>query len=803
MEYPVNEPIEEKEDSGLNIKFIIFKLLSNWYWFALTFVVMLSLAFFYLTYATKQYRISAKLLINDTKSSSTESESDILSNFGLFSTQSNVNNEVQILKSKTLLYNVIKDLQLNVIYFGAGDIKKTDVYKLSPFNIKLLSISDRLAHGQIIEYQLETKNGKVYLKGNDTNIPINFNDTVNTKYVSFIITRTNIPFKEGVDYGMDIMSYNDAYAQLLPLFTIVVTNEDVTTIDLSVTSDVQARGEDMLNKLIEVYIKSNVDENNRIADSTIVFIDSRLVGVQRELNNVEQQIEAFKTSSNITDITAQSQLLINTNADLQKQLSENSVQLQVTDMLTNYLADENNKRIMPTTVSIADPAFVTSLDKYNSLVLQRETILQSTTPDNPVIKSIDQQLAILRSDLLKILNSYKGSLSLKEKELESKNNQVNGYIKKVPAQQKLYLEYSRQQDIKQQLYLYLLQKREETAISRFNNVAPVRILDKATSDALPFSPNKMVTLTSAVLLAFFIPVGVIFGKRYFNNKILSEEDVAKVTKAPVVAHIGQKRQTEQIVVKPQSRSIIAEQFRGLRSNLQFMLGDKGKVIMITSSMSNEGKSFISLNLSSVLAISNKRVLLLELDLRKPKISKYLDIENTVGFSNYIISSDLTLKDVIKPSGINDNWWILNSGTIPPNPAELLMNKRMQDFMEEARQQFDFIIIDTPPIGLVSDAQTLAGYADVTLFIVRQKYTLKYQAHMVEDMRITRKIKNIGIVLNDVKREKAYGYGYTYRYGYNYGYNYGYTYGKENGNYYTDANEDKNFFNRIKSIFKKG
>jgi len=694
-------------------------------------------------------------------------------------------------------------MQLNVTYFGEGNIKKIDAYKNAPFQIQLISIADNLKPGQIIEFNVAMKDNKVNLISDNKTITAFWGDTVKTEYASFIINRTQQPFKENVGYGMDIISYKDEYARLAPLFSIAVTNEDVTTIDLSVTSSVPAKGEDMLNKLIDVYIRSNIDENNRIADSTIVFIDNRLVVVQKELNDVEGQIETFKTANNLADMSEQSRLLVNTDVDLQKEISENEVQLQVTHMLQEYLKDENNnKRVMPTTVTVQDPAFVSTLDRYNALQLQRENSLTTLKEGNPIMKSIDQQLGVLRADMLNSLNSFQKTLILKQNELDLKTCQTKGFIKQVPQQEKTYLEYSRQQDIKQQLYLYLLQKKEETAISRFNNIAPIRILDRATADSLPVSPNKMVILTSAILLAFFVPTGIIFGRDYLNNRVQTQEDVAKFTSAPIVAHISQSKHPEKIVVDAQSRSVIAEQFRSLRSNLQFMMGARGKVIMITSSMSNEGKSFISLNLSSVLAISGKKVLLLEFDLRKPKASKYLGLDNSVGFSNYVISDELKLKDIIKPSGIHDNWFILNSGSIPPNPAELLMSERVGELMQEARQQFDFVIIDTPPIGLVADAQTLASFTDAVLYIVRQKNTFKYQLQLIEDLRLNKKMKNIGVVMNDVKRRSSYGYGYGYRYGYGYGYDYSFGYGyKNNGDYYNDSSNHKTFVERLTSALR--
>lgn len=787
MDYNANEEDQiTNARSDFDLRAIVANFRAKWYWFFISVILFGMLAFLYLRYATPTYKISAKLLVNDNSGGSGASEASLLSDLGLFSTQSNVNNEVQILKSKTLLYKVIDNLRLNVTYIGQGDVKTKDIYLHSPFAISFLNNkTENLKEGEVLHLDATVTANGVKLSNPNVTLNANYGDTIHAAFGTFFVTKTGYPFKEDISYGVDIISPDYAFSLLYPNFLITVTNDDVTTIDLTYTTPVPEKGTDILNNLISVYIRSNIDENNRVADSTISFIDSRLNIVMNELNNIEQQISSFKSANSLTDIAEQSRQLVTVNTELQKQLSQQSVQVEVIESLEKYLMDEkNNKRIMPTTAPIQDPAFVALLDKYNNLQLQREQLLSNSTEANPSVKNIDAQLISIRGDLVRLMGSFKRALLAQQRELVRTNSQTSGMIRQVPAQEKTFLEYSRQQNIKQELYLYLLKKREETAVSRFNNVAPVRILDKARSDAFPFSPNKILIVSTALLMGLFFPASILFFRDYFNNRIADEDDVAKITKAPVAALISHNHSDKSLVVDEKSRSAISEQFRSLRSNLQFLLaGSKGKSILLTSSMSSEGKSFIAMNLGSVLGISGKKVLLLEFDLRKPKLSQYLGKENISGFSNYVVG-DVSIENLIVPSGIHPNVYLVNSGPMPPNPSEILMHEKVGELMEYARKEFDYIIIDTPPIGLVSDAHTLAKYADVIFYVVRQNYTTKYQVKIVEDMRVNKKMKNINVVLNDVRRKAGYGYGSKYGYGYAYGYGYGNAYG-DNGGYYEE------------------
>lgn len=763
----------QNNNQEVDFKFLVSKVLGNWYWYLLSLVLCIGLALLYLRYATPQFNVTSKVLVNannGNKTSSGISEGTMLSELGLFSDQSDVNNELQIIHSRTLIEKTVHDLQLNVTYWGQGDVRYSETYKKSPFFINLLSLKKQLEYP--IEYDIRIVKDKVKFTDEETDstFTASFGDTLRFKYGEWVLLRNPVVTEKDPKrpLGLKIITYGNALAQYTTNITAVITNEDVTTIDLGYSTAVPEKGEDVLNHLINLYVNANIDENNRIADSTIAFIDSRIVGVGRDLGTVERGIEQFKKTNKLADLSEQSKTLVGTSSDLEKTLAEQDVQIEVVDGLIKYLDDnKNNQRIMPTTAPIQDPAFVATLEKYNSLQLQRQDLLLNSTEANPAIKSIDIQLEQQRADLLKLLQSFRNGLVVSRTNLQARSGSLETAIQKVPTQEREYLEYSRRQNVLQQLYVYLLQTREQTAVSKYNNIAPLRIIDAPESAPLPYYPNKIITALVALILAMAIPSGVLFVKELMNTKVISVADVTNATSVPVVAEISHSKSKKTVVVNKETRSAVAEQFRSLRTNLQYLMtGVNDKVILMTSSMSGEGKSFVAINLASALAISGKRVLLMELDLRKPKLSSNLNIDNGVGITNYIVS-DVKLSDIIKPTNVHPNCYLISSGSLPPNPSELILHERVQKLFAEAKQSFDYIIIDTPPVGLVTDAQLLGSFADLTLYVVRQKYTFKKQISIVEDLYYHRKFKKLNIVINDVKRTPGYSYGYGYGYGYGY------------------------------------
>ncbi|AZI25173.1 polysaccharide biosynthesis tyrosine autokinase [Pedobacter sp. G11] len=430
--------------------------------------------------------------------------------------------------------------------------------------------------------------------------------------------------------------------------------------------------------------------------------------------------------------------------------------------LEKYMMDASkNKRVFPTSILPQDMVFSDLMNQYNALLLERDRQLLSLTDESPVIKNIDNQILETRLGILSNIRSTKNSYIITRDKLRSQLQNAEGKISGVPQIEKNYLKLARNRDIKQELYIFLMQKAEETAISKTSNISVAKIIDPPKANNNPISPKKNIVYFIGLLMGLLIPAAVIIIVDLLKTTISSKEDITKLTNVPIVGEIGHNVETDNMVVANQSRSAISEQFRALRTNLSFYLkNDNEKIILLTSSMSGEGKSFTAINLGNILALAGKKVLLMELDLRKPGLSAKLGVKNQIGFSNYTIDSTVKVENIIKPLTVNKNLYIISSGPLPPNPAETLLSEHTPGLIEKLKQQFDYIIMDAPPIGIITDAQLLAPYANLTLYVVRQKITNKQQLSIVDELYKDEKIKNLAIVVNDINT-KLYGYGYGY------------------------------------------
>jgi tyrosine-protein kinase Etk/Wzc len=558
------------------------------------------------------------------------------------------------------------------------------------------------------------------------------------------------------------------------------------------------RSIDIINKLMEIYSTTNVQSRNRISDSTMNFITKRVNIVDTELTSIEQDIETFKRSNGIADMSTQSEQLITNNTALLQSLATEEVELDVMNSINSYINKSDDRSIILPPSLLENDVLSSMMDKFNSLQLEIETSLIANQPGNPVTKNLIDQKKEVKQNIIASLASSKQALQLKVDKMKKELGIVSGDIEKVPKIERLYLEYSRKQAIKQELFIFLLKKREETAIEKAATVADANVIDPAITGGI-VAPNHSRVLMLSFLFGTIIPFGIIMLRRGLNIKIINKSDILKLTSIPIIGEIGNNMDGEGIAIKKNSRTIIAEQFRALRTSLQYLLTDKSdKVLMITSSMSGEGKSFIAVNMSITLAMSGKKVVLMEMDLRKPKISQMLGLENTSGFSTYSIGN-ATASDIIIPSVLDPNLFIIQSGPIPPNPSELILLQRTEDLFQYLRANFDYVILDTSPLGLVTDAQLLNRYADTTLFIVRQGHTYKQQLNIPNELYYSGKITRLSIIVNDVvaNRGFAYGYGYEEGYGYGSGYGYGgYGYGAYgNGYYVNDAK--KSFWSRFR------
>lgn len=771
-------PYNAKTQRDVDIKFLVAKIFGNWYWYVISIVVFLLIGVLLELFVSPRYTVTGRVLVTgynpQGKSVTGTDESTVLNQLGnMFSVPNSVMNEMEIIHSRTLVEQTVRDLQLNVTYWAQGPLRYEESYTNSPFFIKVLSLKNITYP---MEYDVRVDGDKVKFaedgfvisrapadKG-DTTFTLSFGDTVHSWYGTWVLLKNPDVTEKNPKHTLGLVI--NGWAQTISAYTENITaatiNEQVNIIDLSIGGTVPQKNEDMLKYLINLYVQADIADHNRVADSTIAFINERLLLVSQNLTDVDKGIESFKKSNKLTDLTNDASELVQTSTTVNQSMADKQVQARVVEDLEKYLQDDrNNTRIMPTTAPIQDPAFVQTLEKYNSLQLQRQSQLQTSTENNPNVKSIDIQLGQLRGDLLTLMRTYRKGINTEQVDLESRNAQMQGSIEKVPTQQRVYLDFTRRQDVLQGLYTYLLQTREQTAVSKSNSIAPIRVIDEPIRGPLPYFPNAIIIVIAAIFLALVIPSAVIFMRELLNTRVISTDDISDYTDVPVIAGITHNKDKKKMLIAKDSQSEIAEQFRALRANLQFLLPGVGeKVLMTTSSMGGEGKSFIAINLASVLALSGKKVLLMELDLRKPRISDALRVDNVQGFSDYVVS-DLKVRDIIKQSNIHANCFFINSGTIPPNPSELLVNSKVQQLFDEVKNEFDYIILDTAAVGLVSDSLLLAKYTDLVLYIVRQRVTYKKQINIVQALVNEKKFKKVDIILNDIKKVPGYGYGYGY------------------------------------------
>lgn len=765
----VNIETQEAEQSNQLIRKFVNKFYSLWPWLIVSAVVGTGLAWCYLKISFPAYKIHASVLVQDDNKSTDLGEASILRDFGLFG-KSNVDNEAEIFKSRTLIEQVVKNMQLNVSYFTEGKVKNTETWGGRPVDFRFLVPSTDTSDIRA-EYVLQ------FDKSNTTNFTLHndkhqykghLGDTIQLAEGPALVTPAAGYAKWEYEKPLTIaISPVDATTQkYLASLKVEIPNKQVSVIYLTLNDIIPAKGEAVLNQLISAYMQANVIDKNRIADSTIQFIQERLRLVFGELNDIEKDIEKFKTANKVTDLSAQSGLLLQNTSEYAKQQTGQEVQLSVVEALEQFLKDNlNSARVVPSSLVMQDANFIALVQRYNETQLQRDRMLMSLTPSHPTIKTIEEQLSNLRIELLSSIASVKQGIEISVNELKKRTSGIESAITNMPAKERTFLDYSRQQAIKQELYLFLLKKMEETAISKSATIANARIIDRAKSDPNPFKPSKTMILFVGLIAGLALPFAISFGKDVVNTRVASMEDIVNNTSIPVLAEIGHSNAEQAIAVTMNSRQLIAEQFRSLRTNLQYLIpGKQEKIILITSSMSGEGKSFLSINLAATLALANKKVILLEFDLRKPKISQTLSLEKR-GFTNYIIAEDADWRTMIQHSGKQAGFDILASGPLPPNPTELLMLPKVTTLMNELKESYDYIIIDSPPAGMVTDAEIMASYADITIYLVRHHYTFRQQIRLVEKLYHKKTLPRINIVVNDVEMKKGhYGYGYSYGYG---------------------------------------
>lgn len=742
---------------------LLMLALKNWYWFVLSLVVCFVIGKIYLRYQIPIYSVQARFLI---KVSTPTGNSEEMAQMNLVNSNNDVANELEILKTRLLMTRTVRELQANVNYYMKGRFKSTELYSNTPFVMNMVSRPDS---NFTVSWNITINpDGQgLTLENERMKQSLHWGDTLKDGPAQFVVYKRDplAALSTSASYLVVIAPEAQVVSSYMSRLKVVQAGDGENVIQMNISDPIPERGENILNKLYDVYTRANVEDQNTLADNTIEFINNRLDIVHKELSGVEKNIEDFKKSNKIINVEDQAKQVLGKSEETSTEISKIDLQLQLLETVESRLK-EKTSRVVPPDLLSGEPSYTIMAQKFNTLVLQRDAALGTTQPGNPIIIQMNAQLDTVKTEMLLSLENIKRDMLLAKSDQQSKLNELMGEVTSVPGKERTFLDISREQTVKQQLYLFLLQKREETAISKSGTLSNSRLIEPAKAEGMPFSPNNMNIYAGCLVFGLLIPSSVIFLKEFLNNKIKGRKDIEDLTDIPILGEIGHSKNEKGLVVLNEPRGQVSEEFRNIRTNLRYMLtSKKHQVILITSSMGGEGKSFISLNLASTLAQSGKKVALLELDLRKPRLSTQLGLTNDQGFTNYIISNT-ELKFLPKPVPGISNLYIIGSGPIPPNPAELLMQDKIKTLFEYLYNNFDYIVIDSPPVGLVSDALLVSEYVDVCIYVARQDYTFKEQINIANDLLVNQKIKGVSMIINDVTFKGSYNYGYGYGYGHN-------------------------------------
>jgi capsular exopolysaccharide synthesis family protein len=758
--------IASGNEREVDIPEFLSKLIRWWPLFAAFLFISLVVGYLYLRYTTPIYSITASLLIKQDQNSS--NSSSVMEALDIFGPAKNVGNEIKVLESKTISRQVVQNLSLYAPVKIEGRIVEGAAYTISPIVVKV-QYPDSISLTDNIYFSYDSVKKEVIIKENRYSL----NQWHLTPYgnLKFLVNPYKVAYLNS-DPGklyFQLIPVNKVSSSLISKLKVVLSNRESTVIDLSITDEIPLRGENILNEWINVYNNEALEDKNKLARNTIRFIEERLGFIVQELDSVEGKLQRFKASNSITDISVQGQIFLENVSFNDQKVSELEMQLAALSEVEDYIKNKKSDgSITPAIVGLENRILGSLLEALNEKELSYERAKTIVPENNPSLLAIKTEIEKLRPTILdNVLNQRKTLLASKRK-LSETNADYLSYLKTIPQKERQLLDISRQQSIKNNIYTFLLQKREEAALSYASAVADNRVIDRAQAIEFPVSPKIGITYLLSIVFAIISFVLIISLLEIVNTTIRSREEIKKIMPYPILGDVNFDKNSSPLTMLDNRNGQINEQFRHLRTSLRYIgIGHNKKKILITSSISGEGKSFVTANLGISLAIAGKKVVLIELDLRKPKLVESFSGNRRTGISNYLIGHN-KLNEIIQKTSI-DNLHIVSAGPLPPNPSELIMNDKLPNLLDELEKLYDIILIDTAPIGPVTDAFLISPQCDATIFIVRHEYTPKSMLKRMKDVISRTDLNNIAIIYNGVKTGfGSYGYGYGYgksKYGY--------------------------------------
>lgn len=771
-----NDTIDDEIDD-VNLREQLDKYLVHWRWFLLSIVIGLILAFLYLRYTTPSYEAITSILVKDEKKGGMLSELSAFADLGLGgSMKNNVDNEIEILKSRTLIESTIKKLNLNVGLFVEGKVIDRDIYVDTPINAYFVNKTILFDEAKIV-LKCKLLNNSAFSLENEIDEKENFilsskkefryGEKIPTRVGVLILNKTPFYAKNHTGRFESIRIFINPLDELTEGFRKKLKVEPISktssVVNISISDPVAKKAEAFLDNMIQIYNENAAEDKNFISENTSKFIASRLGLIAQELDGVEQDVESFKKANKLTDIESEAKLFIEGSTEYDKKGVETEIQLNVVSSLLDFIRKSTNSDLLPSNMITENGDASGLISSYNQLVLDRNRILKSATEENPSVMKLDQQINSLKENVTSSLRRMQANLKIQNRDLKSQETVLSSKISKIPVQERQFRVIARQQKVKEELYLYLLQKREETAISLSATEPNARVIDAAKAEKDPVSPKKKIIYLAGLILGLLVPFGAIYANDLLDTKIKSKLDLEGKTQIPFIGDVPTSDDIAELI-KSESRTSSAEAIRIVRTNLEFMLTKVpdgiAKTVFVTSTFPSEGKTFISVNLAATFALSGRRVLLIGSDIRNPKFGEYIDVP-TLGLTNYLSSADKDVNEYIIRHKGYENFYILPSGIIPPNPAELLMSKKVDQLFEQLKKEYDYIIVDTAPVSLVTDTILIAKNADTFVYVMRANVLEKRMLNIANTFYKEKKLPNMCIVLNDTDSTKGYGYGYGY------------------------------------------
>ena len=801
-----NEAQESKEEN-IDVKELLFKYLIHWPWFVGAVIACLIAAWAYLYMSTPVYNISATVLIKDDKKGGGAGMSTELENLGLdglISSSQNIDNEIEVLRSKTIAKEVVEDLGLYISYTDKDEFPSRNIYKTSPVQVSLTpQEADLLEKPMIVEMALQPQGGMdVNVKIGDDEFQKHFEKLpavfpTDRGTLAFFLTPDSISsskrtLEETTDSEKTTRNITATINKPLAVakaycknMTIEPTSKTTSVAVISLKNSNVQRGKDFINKLLEMYNINTNNDKNEVAQKTAEFINERISIISKELGSTEKDLESFKRGAGITDLTSDAQIALTGSAEYEKKRVENQTQINLLQDLQKYMQNEGYE-VLPSNIGLQDLNLAAAINRYNEVLVERKRLLRTSTENNPAIVNLDTSIRAMKANVQATLEGTLQGLMITKSNLDREASRYSRRISNAPGQERAYVSIARQQEIKAGLYLMLLQKREENAIALAATANNAKIIDEAIADDTPVSPKRSMIYLIALVLGVGIPVGIIYLIELTKFKIEGRADVEKLTSVPIIGDIPltdeKNDKNGSIAVFENKNNLMSETFRNIRTNLQFMLDNDQKVILVTSTVSGEGKSFVSANLAISLSLLGKKVVIVGLDIRKPGLNKVFHLSNKEkGITQYLSNPETDLMELVRPSDVNKNLFVLPGGAVPPNPTELLARNGLDKAIEILKQNFDYVIMDTAPIGMVTDTLLVGRVADLSVYVCRADYTHKAEYTLINELAIEKKLSKLCTVINGVdlkKRKYGYYYGYGkygkyYGYGKRYGYGYGY------------------------------